>query len=452
MKYKFILLAVFTVLNVALFSQIPNIIGSYTSTTNTFIYDTIGTTANQVLFPKDLDFDLNGSLWSINTGSVNSGGSTVKFLLPGQAGQSSLKQSDGNAWHFMSLPTGIAFSSENGNFATSTGVFDANHNSTDFTGPSLWASDSLVYAQPSPGNGSHLDMLHESPYCMGIAHEVDNVFWVFDAYTGDVVRYDFGNDHGPGGANHDDGKVRRFPEIAVNWISSSVASHLVVDKNTNWLYIVDGGNARVLRLDITSGTPGGIPVFAQNEILAEYTNVTGTTWEVVVNTGLVQPSGIDVVDDRLIVSDYSNGDIVIYDISSTTTMPTTEIGRLNTSTGSGIQGIVVGPSGRIWYANTTKHKIVKIEPSTILNGVDELNKGNIISVYPNPSNGFVTIESKELSSSLIVTDISGKEVYRNNLVIGLKNNFNFSYLSNGLYFVNVTSGKSNQVKKLIIKN
>ena len=149
---------------------IPNIIPSYTSSTNTFTYDLIVNLSDQIDEPRDLDFHPNGDLWIINTGTENSGGSTVKVLSPGLAGQTDLWEQDGNAWHFMSLPSGIAFSN-NGNFATSTSVLDANHQGGSFTGPALWSSDPLIYAKPSGGNGSHLDMLHESPYCMGICSE-----------------------------------------------------------------------------------------------------------------------------------------------------------------------------------------------------------------------------------------------------------------------------------------
>ena len=128
--------------------------------------------ANQVSAPTDLDFHpnlTNKELWVCNKGTENSGGSTVTIYNAGEPNQTTLYKQDGNAWHFMSLPTGIAFS-QNGNWANSPGVFDANHNGGDaFTGPSLWSSDMTIYAEPSGGNGSHLDMLHASPYSQGIA-------------------------------------------------------------------------------------------------------------------------------------------------------------------------------------------------------------------------------------------------------------------------------------------
>ena len=88
----------------------------------------------------------------------------------------------------------IAFSDDNINFATSTGIQDANHTTPVpgiFAGPTLWSSDLNVFAMPSGGNGSHLDMLHQSPNSMGIAHEADNIFWVYDGYNQNIVQYNF---------------------------------------------------------------------------------------------------------------------------------------------------------------------------------------------------------------------------------------------------------------------
>jgi hypothetical protein len=70
--------------------------------------------------------------------------------------------------------------------------------------------------QPSGGNGSHLDMLHGSPFSMGIAHEVDNVFWVCDDWNKDIVRYDFVGDHGPGNDDHSDAIVNRYENIGID--------------------------------------------------------------------------------------------------------------------------------------------------------------------------------------------------------------------------------------------
>ena len=338
----------------------PNILSSYTLSSNTFNYNLIGSSSIQVDKPTDLDFHPNGDLWLLNRGLENTGGSTVTFVNPGKENQESEWKKDGNAWHFMSLPSGIAFSN-NGNFATSPSVYDANHNGgSPFTGPSLWSGDITIYAEPSGGNGSHLDMLHESPYAMGIASEKENVYWVFDGNSNDIVRYDFVEDHGAGNNYHNDGIVRRYTGMEVTYINTEIPCHMELDENKEWLYIVDGGSQRILRLNITSGNTPTI-LLDSYESLTEYSQVSGAQWEVVVSSGLIKPSGIDVIDDRMIVSDYDNGDIVIYDIS---VIPATEITRLNTLE-PGVTGVVIGPEGRIWYVNYLTHKVFKIEPNQI---------------------------------------------------------------------------------------
>ena len=223
----------------------------------------------------------------------------------------------------MSVPTGIAFS-DNGNFGSSAGVQDANHGGGTFTGPTLWSSDPDIYAQPSGGNGSHLDMLHGSPYSMGIASESENAFWVFDGWNNEIVRYDFVEDHGPGNDDHSDAIVRRYKDFTV-LRDGDIPSHLVLDQATDWLYIVDNGNDRVLRLDINSGINGGaIPEI--NEPLAEHSAVINTTWEVIIDSGLDRPCGIEVIGNRLMVSDYATGEIIIYDMDNSFV----ELGRIET--------------------------------------------------------------------------------------------------------------------------
>ena len=417
---------------------IPNIIPSYTSVNNTLTYDVIVNSSNQIDQPRDLDFHPNGDLWITNTGTENSGGSTVKVTNPSMTSQNSLWEQDGNAWHFMSLPSGIAFSN-NGNFATSTSVLDANHGGNYFTGPTLWSSDPLIYAKPSGGNGSHLDMLHASPYSMGIASEKDNIFWVYDDYSNDIVRYDFAEDHGPGNSDHDDGELIRYQGMGLSAINNDIVNHLVLDANKKWLYFVDGGNKRVLRLDITTGTAIPAPSsFLQQETLASYQKMTGFAWEEVVITGLVQPAGVDIIDNMLVVTDHSNGDIVFYDVS---VIPTLEIGRIQTNE-PGIMGAVIGPNGKLWYANANLNKIVKIEPSTIIIAAIEENQlvlsGN--RIYPNPVSN--TLYFTKNANFVSISDLNGKLILANNNI----NTIDVSMFSKGVYFIDVDGVKSKFIK------
>jgi hypothetical protein len=121
---------------------------------------------------------------------------------------------DRAAPHFLHRPTSIAFGADATSFG-SVGTFGTcgesrNENGIeggeDFMGPVLWSSDLEIFAKKDPaGLGSHLDMLHNSPLCMGIAHETANVYWTMSGKSNAIVKYDFGVDHNVGMDDHSDG-------------------------------------------------------------------------------------------------------------------------------------------------------------------------------------------------------------------------------------------------------
>ena len=432
---------------VELSDPVPNLIDQYLSGYKDTV---LGTSADGLDDPKDLDFHPalgRSELWVINHKTENSGGNTVTYFNAGRAGQNSLLRQDANAWHFMSLPTGIAFS-ENGNFANSPGVFDANHNGGGaFTGPSLWSSDPAIYAQPSGGNGSHLDMLHESPNCMGIAHEIDNAFWVYDAFNRDIVRYDFQEDHGPGADDHSDGRIRRFP-VPVNRINGEIPCHLELDEESKWLYIADNGNQRVLRLDITSGIVGGTPTYGPFEPLAEYVTMTGITWEVYLDSGLIEPAGIDVIGDRLLVSDHNNGDIIIYDISGAAPV---EMDRIHTGA-AGIMGITVGPEGNIWYVNGLRNELHMVRPVNTT-GLDDELLSSSFRMYPNPSSGIFTIENNHSPGTnyhVTISNLLGQSVLEEQKSSSGKKTYDVSLYDPGVYFVSIFVDEKRIVKRMVV--
>lgn len=312
------------------------------------IFQTIST-------PQDLDFNptRNMELWVINKDIEATGGSTVTIYNAGKENQTSQWRRDGNAWHFMSLPSSLAFS-DNGNWASAHNVQDANHQGGTFTGPSLWSSDPAVYARPSGGNGSHLDMVHSSPFGMGIASENDHVFWVFDGYNGHLVRYDFVEDHGPGNDYHGDALVHRYTEVALTR-DPEVPGHIVIDDNKEFLYVVDAGKSRILKVNIQTGSKKQ-DLDLINEPLTEHWEMEQVSWEIFAETGLSRPSGIDIVENRLFVSDYETGEIIAYDIDTHK-----ELGRIQTGK-KGICGLVVGPDGKIWFVNALQNTVHRVDP------------------------------------------------------------------------------------------
>ncbi|MEP6794913.1 MAG: choice-of-anchor J domain-containing protein [Saprospiraceae bacterium] len=412
-------------------------------------FSTIATAANQLDKPTDLDFFSilgKNELWVVNQRTEGSGGSTLTINNAGEANQSFLSRVDGNAWHFMSLPTAIAFS-DNFNFSTAPGIKDANHGNGSFTGPTLWSSDPAIYAQPSGGNGSHIDMLHGSPFSMGIASEKDNVFWVFDGWNGTIVRYDFQGDHGPGNDDHSDGIVRRYMEIQVKK-DTDIPSHMVLDKATGWMYVVDNGNHRVLRLDIHSGSIlNSLPFI--NEPLGEHSQMGGVNWEVIIQDNLGRPSGIEIKDNRLLVSDYASGDIIIYDIDNSFA----ELGRIITGQ-PGITGLKIGPDGAIWYTNRLQNTLTKVLPGEV-SATNEQKLESQISISPNPTTGTLMIRLPDFENrigwTIEIFDPAGTKV------LSEKSNssahqLNIGNLSSGIYLLSIRSDKFHVSRKIVLQN
>ncbi len=425
-------------------NKIEQILGSVPEIT------TIGTGANGLDRPTDLEFFPvlgKDELWVINQRTESEGGSTVTISDATKDEPNNYQMRvDGNSWHFMSLPTGIAFSSENFNFANSTGVQDANHNGGTFTGPALWSSDPSIYAQPSGGNGSHLDMLHGSPYCMGIAHEIDNVFWVYDDWNKDIVRYDFGNDHGPGNDNHADGKIRRYKNIGIQK-DADIPGHMILDKSTGWLYFIDNGNSRVIRLDINSGNIGNtLPEI--NEPLAEHVSMIGFETEVVVDQGLERPSGIEFFDNYLLVGNYGNGAINVYDTDNDFEM----IGTIETGA-PGLTGITIGPDGNIYAVNRINNTLISISEGNITSTANYINDKRI-SVYPNPSVNQITIEiggERTINESTItILDMQGHVKWKQNSQG--KETIDVSGFTSGIYVLKVKDNQETYSSKFSIIN
>jgi len=322
-------------------------------------FTVIAERADRVQEPQDLDFHptRDNELWIVNKGTDASGGSTVTISNAGLANQSELWRRDGNAWHFMALPSAISFSKSNENFGTTANIQDANRQGGTFTGPSLWSSDMSIYAQdPGPGlNGSHLDMLHGSPYCMGMESDEDNAFWVFDSYNGHIAWYDFAADHGPGHDDHSDGVVYRYVEMPLTRDASGIPSHIVEDDASGILFVCDPANSRVLWMNTQSGSiDKTLPLI--NEQLASHQEMKDLEWGVFADAGLNKPCGIEVIGDVLYVSDNATGEIIAYNKETKV-----ELARI-TASEKGIMGLKADKNGALFFVNAETNEVVRIDP------------------------------------------------------------------------------------------
>jgi hypothetical protein len=247
----------------------------------------------------------------------------------------------------------------------SRNTYDGQAPPNNFMGPALWPSSLSHFAVVNQANqrlGSHLDMLHESPNGMGIAHDSGNAYWYNDGYYEELVYYDFQDDHDTGGEDHDDGIVRRYSEITPTR-SANIPGHMILDKANGILYISDTGAGRVLwvNTDDTSTTSTNImnSNTQMDPVLAEYSEITGVEWGVM-DTGLASPSGIALHGDTLFVSQNGNGKISAYELASNGKSGT-HMQTVNTNANS-IMGLEVGPNDKLWYVDAGLNRIVRIDP------------------------------------------------------------------------------------------
>ncbi len=442
---KYLLTFLFTSFCLLGISQID--LSGYYLNPNDNIFDVFAEESDGLDSPQDLAFNPNDptELWVINERTESSGGSTVTFRHLGTSSQDAIHLVDGNAWHFMSLPTAMAFG-DNGNWASAPGVFDANHDGgTPFTGPSLWSSDHSVYAQyHGPGtNGSHLDMLHASPQSQGMAWEKDNVYWLFDGYHGHPVRYDFVEDHGPGASYHGDGKVWRYEEIQMSM--TSIPSHMEFDAERKWLYMNDNGNDRIVRLDITTGTSSPTTL-GQEEALAEMLTFTGATWEVIADDGFFKLCGLDVEGDQLIVVDNSKSEMIFYNVADTS-FP--EVGRV-TLPYDDVRGIEVGPLGAIWLVDHEDNVLVRMSNTLVSN--KEVETPSQLTIYPNPTSGAVHLSGalRGVEKNVTIADMGGR-IVSSDLLTGEDLTLDLSFLPLGMYIVKVDAAGTQTTHRLVIQ-
>ena len=285
-------------------------------------------------------------------------GSVTILTDPGTPEMSGVWKKDDNAWHFMRRPPALAFGPGD-TFATCgeerTGNFLDSE--ADFIGPTLWSSDPTIFAvTPSGGNGAHLDMLHASPFCMGIAHEQGNVYWVHNGQKGSLDRYDFALDHGPGNEDHSDGVVHRYAEGEVARVPD-VPSHMVLFPEDQHLYVADTGNGRVLKLDTRSGERAG-PISPVYEPLADQARFVGATVTEVVPPGiLTAPSGLEIHEGILYVSDNATSRFHAFELDGK------PIATLSTDLPPGsLAGLAVGPEGKIYFVDLGAGHVSRIDP------------------------------------------------------------------------------------------
>ncbi|MFN7675603.1 T9SS type A sorting domain-containing protein, partial [Flavobacterium sp.] len=100
-----------------------------------------------------------------------------------------------------------------------------------------------------------------------------------------------------------------------------------------------------------------------------------------------------------------------------------------------------------------------LELNTYLNSTLSSTNNNfnesIVSAFPNPTNGIVTIKINNYSGEIDFTlvDLSGRKVFEQNKInFYNEKSFDFSGIESGTYLLNIKTDNHNIVKKIIIEN
>lgn len=84
-------------------------------------------------------------------------------------------------------------------------------------------------------------------------------------------------------------------------------------------------------------------------------------------------------------------------------------------------------------------------------GIAEASNNKTMQVYPNPSNGLVTLSFNDAANYIVkIYDVRGVCVI-NETITNLKSQLDLSHLSDGVYFLNATGADKNFQQKLIIQ-
>jgi DNA-binding beta-propeller fold protein YncE len=231
--------------------------------------------------------------------------------------------------------------------------------SSFFMGPALFSTDPAILGKATSGGlGSHMDMLHNTPMCRGIAHEKANIFWVFNAMDHSLDKYNFNEDHGPGNDDHSDGEIYRYAMGKVKGVTGTdgTPSHVFFDAEDSFLYVADTGNARIVKLDTTKGKKGG-ELERQNEPLKDQAVMLDTDVEEVEPPGtLEKPSGIEVYKGNIYVTDAATSTFHVFDKTGK------ELRKLETGLPAGsLAGMAFSSTGKLYFTDKVAGKVLRID-------------------------------------------------------------------------------------------
>jgi hypothetical protein len=84
-------------------------------------------------------------------------------------------------------------------------------------------------------------------------------------------------------------------------------------------------------------------------------------------------------------------------------------------------------------------------------GIEDHDNWNL-SVYPNPTNGLIYIEGKDLSGSqIVIRNIIGNQIVKKVIQKSRKTEIDLSGYSNGIYLLHIRKGDKNVIRKIVVE-
>lgn len=289
-------------------------------------------------------------------------------------------RADRAAYHYMEKISALAFD-QKGQFATcqdSLNAYNGMQKPNHFMGPTLFDSSPSALVDQL-GNDkcdtskpdskacyfTHIDMLHESPQCVGIAHDPEtvtpfrNVYWLFDGKDGMLMRYDFQAPHGPGSLDHSQAAVRRYHDIKLSRVEG-VPGHVVMDPDPKQrvLYVADTGRGRILRINPDSGkflrnAKAEYPIYSSLAASFTYEVWGCTEWEVFAD-GLAVPAGLHIDGDIVYVGERNTSRIIAFHKHTKKRLSHVNTGAL------GLNGFDTDAQGQLWYSDGASNTVSRV--------------------------------------------------------------------------------------------
>lgn len=221
---------------------------------------------------------------------------------------------------------------------------------------------------------------------------------------------------------------------------ASVTGTMIINQTNNCnptkpmpTLLIHGTNDAVVPYD------GNATMISVSDVLSHWINQTNAS-----TTPIVTPvPDIDNTDnctaEHYLYSDGTNGATVEhYKI----------IGGGHTWPGS-VVDINAGPTNQDFDASTEIWRFFsQYDSEELLNTKEESTLANTLNIYPNPSKGVLRFETDQAIESLVITNIQGKVIKKQN---NIQQPLTISNIDSGVYFIKCKIGENTITKKVVVR-